>query len=49
MLAIGYFLYDLKGINLALCKHKFHSEEDVKHGVASQWRLYPRLKEMVRK
>lgn len=46
--AIGYTLYDLKGISPTLCQHKINMEPDAKLVVDHQCRLNPKMKEVVR-
>ena len=47
--AIVYNVDDLKGISRTLCQHKINLEADAKPVCDPQWRLNPKMKEMVRK
>ena len=42
--AIGYTLYDLKGISPTLCQHKINMEPDAKPIVGHQRQLNPKMK-----
>ena len=46
--AVGYTLYDLKGISHTLCWQKIKLEKDTKPVVDHQRRLNPKMKEVVR-
>jgi len=47
--AMGWKIYDLKGISPAYCMHKIHMEAEFKPVVQSQRRLNPTMKEVVKK
>lgn len=47
--ALGWQIYDLKGISLAYCMHKIHLEAEFKPVVQPQRRFNPTLKEVVKK
>ena len=47
--AIGYSIYDLKGIGHNVCMHRILLEDHAKPSIESQRRLNPTLKEVVRK
>nr|KYP53525.1 hypothetical protein KK1_024417 [Cajanus cajan] len=47
--AIGWTLFDLKGISPSYCMHKIHMEQDYKPVAQPQRRLNPTMKEVVRK
>mgnify|MGYP005842430981 CR=1 FL=1 len=46
--AIGYTLYDLKGISPTLCQPKIKLEKNAKPVVDHKPRLNPKMKEVVR-
>jgi len=47
--AIGWTLFDLKGISPSYCMHKIHMEQDYKPLAQPQRRLNPTMKEVVKK
>lgn len=47
--ALGWNLADSKGISPAYCMHKIKLEEEFKSCIQPQRRLYPEMKEVVRK
>jgi len=47
--AIGWSIYDIKGISPSICTHRIHMEDEFKPRVQSQRRLNPSLKEEVKK
>ena len=46
--ALGWKIYDLKGINPTICTHHIYLEEESKAVRQPQWRLNPHLQEVVR-
>ncbi|XP_020250475.1 uncharacterized protein LOC109827866 [Asparagus officinalis] len=47
--AIGYYIDDIKGINLSICMHRILLEEGYKTSIEHQRRINPNMKEVVRK
>jgi len=47
--ALGWKIYDLKGISPAYCMHKIHMEAEYKPVVQPQRRLNPTMKDVVKK
>jgi len=47
--ALGWKIYDLKGISPAHCMHKIHMKAEYKPVVQPQRRLNPTMKEVVKK
>lgn len=47
--AIGWTLKDIKGINPLICTHRIYLEENAKTYQQPQRRLYPHMKEVVKK
>ena len=47
--ALGWKIYDLKGISPAHCMHRIHMEAEYKPVVQPQRRLNPTMKEVVKK
>ncbi|KAI4981726.1 hypothetical protein ZWY2020_022218 [Hordeum vulgare] len=47
--AIGYTLYDLKGISPTLCQHRIKTDPDSKPVADHQWILNPKMKEVYMK
>ena len=47
--AIRWTIADIKGISPLICTHRIHLEEDVKPSRQPQHRLYPVMKEVVKK
>ena len=47
--AIGYSLYDIKGISSSLCNHRIHLVNESYSNIEPQRRLNPNVKEVVKK